>query len=80
MPKERRTLTDEEKRYVREKHRNCCYICELALDGYDEGEIQYDHIYAHAAEIAGGEELDKFAPIHASSNPAKRNWDLIPEN
>jgi len=73
MPKERRILLDEEKKYVREKYGNCCYICELALDNYDDGEIQYDHIYAHAAEIAGGEELDKFAPIHASSNPDKRN-------
>jgi hypothetical protein len=73
MPKERRILTGEEKKYVREQYKNCCYICELTLEGYDEGEIQYDHIYAHAADIAGGEELDKFAPIHASSNPAKRN-------
>ena len=73
MPKERRILTDEEKKYVREKYKNCCYICELTLDGYEEGEIQYDHIYAHVADIAGGEELDKFAPIHASSNPAKKN-------
>lgn len=73
MPKERRILTDEEKKYVCEQYEHCCYICGLTLDGYDEGEIQYDHIYAHTAEIAGGEELDKFAPIHASSNPAKRN-------
>jgi hypothetical protein len=73
MSKERRNLTDEEKKFVREKYGNRCYICELPLDGYDNGEIQYDHIYAHATEIAGGEELDKFAPIHASSNPSKRN-------
>jgi len=73
MPKERRTLSDEEKKFVREKYGNRCYICELPLDGYDDGEIQYDHIYAHAVEIAGGEELDKFATIHASSNPSKRN-------
>ena|SRR4030065_2596485 len=72
MPKERRTLTDEEKKYVREEYKNRCYICGLPLDGYDEGEIQYDHIYAHAAEIAGGEELDKFAPIHASSKTSAR--------
>jgi len=73
MTKERRILTDEEKKKVRDNYGNRCYICELPLDDYDDGEIQYDHIYAHFAEIAGGEELDKFAPIHASSNPAKRN-------
>ena len=73
MAKERRILTDEEKKYVRKQYHNCCYICELTLDRYDEGEIQYDHIFAHVADIAGGEELDKFAPIHASSDPSKRN-------
>ena len=63
MPKVRRILFDEEKTYIRDKYKNCCYIYELPLDGYGEGEVQYDHIYAHVADIAGGEELDKFAPI-----------------
>lgn len=73
MSRERRILTDEEKELIRKKYNNSCYICEESLDGYDEGEIQYDHIFSHVSQIAGGEELDKFAPIHASSNPAKRN-------
>lgn len=73
MSKDRRILTDEEKKLVREKYKERCYICDDTLDGYESHEIQYDHIYAHASEIAGGEELDKFAPIHASTNPEKRN-------
>lgn len=73
MPHEKRSLTDAEKKLVRDKYENSCYICELTLDGYDDSEIQYDHIYAYESKIAGGEELDKFAPIHASSNPEKLN-------
>ena len=73
MPNDRRILTDEQKQFVRDKYHDCCYICELPLSGYDYDEIQYDHIYAHVSDISGGEELDKFAPIHASSNPAKKN-------
>ena len=76
MSKERRILTDEEKKIVREKYGKLCYICEVSLDGYADNEIQYDHIFSHASEITGGEDLDKFAPIHASSNPAKKNCHL----
>jgi hypothetical protein len=73
LPHDRRKLTDDEKKLVRKKYGNSCYVCEVTLDGYDDSEIQYDHIYAHESKIPGGEELDKFAPIHASSNPEKRN-------
>jgi len=72
VSKERYIPTDEEKKQLREKYGNCCYICDGSLNGYDDAEVQYDHIYAHAADIAGGESLANFAPIHASSDPAKR--------
>lgn len=76
MAKERRVLSDAEKSLVREKYGNLCYICEDTLNGYDDNEIQYDHIFAHALDMTGGEDLDKFAPIHASSNPAKKNCHI----
>jgi len=73
VSKERYIPTEAEKNQLREKYGNCCYICDASLEGYDDTEIQYDHIYAHATDIAGGENLGNFAPIHASSDPAKRN-------
>jgi len=42
----RRVLTEEEKAEVRGRFDHTCYICGKALEGYEETEIEYDHIYA----------------------------------
>jgi hypothetical protein len=47
MKEERRILTAEEKKGLRDKHPDC-YICLEPLDNYDPTEIQYDHIYNYA--------------------------------
>ncbi|MBE9502039.1 MAG: hypothetical protein IMY87_06395 [Chloroflexi bacterium] len=67
---ERRIPTPEEKRQLR-KQWPVCYICETSFDGYDDSEIQYDHIYAYAKGYP--QELSNFAPMHASPHPGKLN-------
>jgi hypothetical protein len=42
-----------------------------SLDGYEESEIQYDHIYSYAD--GHPQEPSNFAPVHASREPHKRN-------
>jgi hypothetical protein len=69
MPKEeRRTLTEEEKNELLEKHRNC-YICNQTLEGYSRAEIQFDHIYNYADGYP--QDLSNFAPVHASPDERK---------
>ena len=71
MPDEkRRTLTAAEKTDLREKNKNC-YICLEPLMGYADNEIEYDHIYSYADGYP--QDLTNFAPVHASSDPHKRN-------
>lgn len=70
MPGERRELSDAEKEQVRVLF-DKCYLCALTLDGYEPREIQYDHIYAYADGYS--QDLQNFAPVHASKDPAKRN-------
>jgi len=66
----RRILTSEEKKKLRQLWPKC-YICEESFDGYDDSEIEYDHIYAYAKGYP--QDLEYFAPIHASNQPNKRN-------
>lgn len=66
----RRVLTPEEKKQLRQQWPKC-YICEESFEGYDESEIEYDHIYAYAKGHDQG--LENFAPLHASNQPGKRN-------
>lgn len=73
MTKKKYVPTDEEKKQIKAKYDDRCYICEEPLEGYDDSEVQYDHIYASGLGIEGGEEIDKFAPIHASADPSKKN-------
>lgn len=70
MATERRLLTDQEKAQLRARFANC-YLCETTLDGYADNEIQYDHIYAYADGYS--QDLANFAPVHASTQPGKRN-------
>lgn len=67
---ERKILTEEEKLSLLQKN-TTCYICQQALEGYDRNEIQFDHIYSYADGYP--QDLNNFAPIHASSNPNKTN-------
>lgn len=66
----RRILTLEEKEKLRQQWPKC-YICEEGFEGYDESEIEYDHIYAYAKGYP--QDLEYFAPVHASNQPSKRN-------
>ena len=66
----RRILTPEEKKQLRKQWPNC-YICEESFEGYEEPEIEYDHIYAYATGYP--QDLEYFAPVHASKQPDKRN-------
>ena len=66
----RRTLKAEEKADLRDKH-TVCYICLEPLEGYDEHEIQYDHIYSYAGGYS--QDISNFAPVHAAGDPDKRN-------
>jgi len=70
MTEKRRILTPEEKGKLRQQWPKC-YICEEDFEGYDESEIEYDHIYAYAKEHP--QDLEYFAPVHASNQPGKRN-------
>ena len=70
MEEKRRVLTPEEKKQLRQQWPQC-YICEESFDGYDESEIEYDHIYAYAKGYP--QDLQSFAPIHASNQLGKRN-------
>jgi len=71
MPKEERhILTEEEKKELLEKHKNC-YICNDTLEGYSREEIQFDHIYSYADGYP--QELSNFAPVHASPDERKLN-------
>lgn len=71
MPKdERRTLTEEEKQELLDKH-TTCYICNQTLEGYSREEIQFDHIYSYADGYS--QELSNFAPVHASPDDRKRD-------
>jgi len=67
---QRRILTEAEKAQLRKKW-PVCYICEEPLNGYDEQEVEYDHIYDFASGYS--QDLSNFAPVHASGDPAKRN-------
>lgn len=66
----RRVLTPQEKLKLRAKH-HVCYICIEPIDGYEENEIQYDHIYNYADGYP--QDLSNFAPVHASKDSNKRN-------
>jgi hypothetical protein len=66
----RRVLTAEEKAQLR-KQWPICYICEQGFEGYDDSEIQWDHIYAYA--LGYPQDLEYFAPMHASRQPGKLN-------
>jgi len=66
----RRILTLEEKQLLRERWPKC-YICEEDFEGYDESEIEYDHIYGYAT--GHPQDLEYFAPVHASKQQGKRN-------
>lgn len=66
----RRILTTEEKKQLRQQWPKC-YICEESFEDYDESEIEYDHIYAYAKGYP--QDLEHFAPIHASNLPGKYN-------
>jgi hypothetical protein len=66
----RRILTADEKKHVRKQWPKC-YICEESFEGYDDSEIEYDHIYAYAKGYS--QDLEHFAPVHASDQPRKRN-------
>ena len=70
MSVQRRILTDEEKKQLLKKWKQC-YICETSLEGYCDAEIQFDHIYDFASEYS--QELSQFAPVHASREPSKKN-------
>lgn len=66
----RRVLTPNEKKQLLKKYPNC-YICESSLKGYENNEIQFDHIYNYAD---GHEQnLENFAPVHASKKNRKKN-------
>jgi len=67
---QRRILTEAEKAQLRKKW-PLCYICEDPLNGYGEQEIEYDHIYDFASGYP--QDLSHFAPVHASSDAAKKN-------
>lgn len=71
MPVERRVLTEEEKVHVREQFQNTCYLCGTTLGGYEDNEIQHDHIYAYADGYS--QDIANFAPVHASTSTGKRN-------
>lgn len=71
MPKEeRRILTEAEKQELLKKHLEC-YICREPLAGYDRSEIEFDHIYDY--ESGYPQDLNNFAPVHASSKDGKLN-------
>jgi hypothetical protein len=71
MPEEkRRILTEDEKQQLLAKHKDC-YICLGSLANYDRSEIQFDHIYNYADGYP--QELFNFAPVHASTDPRKKN-------
>ena len=66
----RRVLTLDEKKQLRDQWPQC-YICEESFDVYDDSEIEFDHIYAYAKGYT--QDLEYFAPLHASNQPGKRN-------
>lgn len=66
----RRVLTTEEKKQLKQQWPKC-YICEKSFEDYDESEIEYDHIYAFAKGYS--QDLENFAPIHASNKTDKLN-------
>ncbi len=66
----RRILTAEEKKHLRKKWPQC-YICEQNFDDYDDTEIEFDHIYAFGKGYS--QDLEYFAPVHASILIGKRN-------
>ena len=67
---ERRQLTEEEKEKLRSRWQSC-YICETSLEGYNDTDIEYDHIYNYAEGYS--QELSNFAPVHSSKDASKRN-------
>ena len=68
MLKDRYILTEPERQSLLNKYKEC-YICQQPLEGYDRNEIEFDHIYAYADGYP--QDVNAFAPVHASSNTAK---------
>lgn len=67
---DRRQLTIDEKQELLYRHR-VCYLCQETLEGYDEGEIEFDHIYSFADGYS--QDISNFAPVHASTENGKLN-------
>jgi hypothetical protein len=66
----RRVLEEDEKQALLSDHINC-YICNTTLAGYNNDEIQYDHIYNYADGY--DQQTSNFAPVHSSKDERKLN-------